>query len=267
MQLLMRDRRSLVALVALAGPYLVFHLAFQDTTFVRYALPLVPAVAFLAVRGVSLLTPAAVPAVAAVVSIAGVAVAGPVLVAYAAEPSPAVRALSAMKAESRTGPPGALAMHQTFVRPFEAEDVGITPQLPSPPRLEWLEVEKYWKAGHTEPLWFIADPMRSDLSLIDPASRRDVTPFVWTMVARPAFGGLRPAAARWYRIPLPGWFAEEGWSLTPETSGMARLRGHGPHLGPITAMVRRRAEAVTIMVGGRNLRRRNRSGGALRDVD
>ena len=66
-----RDRRSLAAVFAIAAPYLVFHLLFQDTSFVRYALPLVPVVAFLAVRGVALLSTAAVPVVAAAVSIAG----------------------------------------------------------------------------------------------------------------------------------------------------------------------------------------------------
>ena len=120
--------------------------------------------------------------VAALVSIAGVAVASPVLVAYSAEPSPTVRAVDAMQAEARSSPPGALAMHQTFVRPLEAEDVGIAPQLPSPPRLEWLELAKYWKTGKTEPIWFLADPMRSDLALIDPASRQDSTELRWPLV-------------------------------------------------------------------------------------
>jgi hypothetical protein len=68
-----------------------------------------------------------------------------------------------------------------------------------------------------------------------------------------AFGGLRPAAARWYRMPAPGWFAEEGWAFSPETSGMGRLRGHAPDLGPITAMVRRRPNAARVMIGGRNI--------------
>jgi hypothetical protein len=252
-QLLWKDRRSLTAVIALAGPYLLFHLLFQDTSFIRYALPLVPAVAFLAVRGVMLASVRAVPIAAAVVSLAGVAIASPVLLAYSAEPAPTVRALDAMNAEARTSKPGALAMHQTFVRPLEAEEVTIAPQLPSPPRLEWLEIEKYWKAGRTEPLWFLADPMRSDLALVDPASRRDATDFKWPLVARPAFGGMRPSAVRWYRIATPGWFAEEGWSLTPETSGMAGLRGKGPHLAPITAMVRRRPGAARVLIGGRNL--------------
>jgi hypothetical protein len=252
-QLLWRDRRSLAAVFALAGPYVVFHLLFQDTSFIRYALPLVPVVAFLAIRGVSLVSLKAVPAAAALLSIACVAIASPVLVAYRAEPSPAVRAVHAMQIEGTSGRPGALAMHQTFVRPLEAEEVGLTPQLPSPPRLEWLELAKYWKSGQTGSVWFLADPMRSDLALIDPQSRRDRTAFLWPLVARPAFGGMRPSAVQWYRMPLPGWFAEEGWSLTPETSGMSGLMGRAPHLGPITAMVRRRSNGARLMIGGRNL--------------
>ncbi|MEO7157485.1 MAG: DUF2723 domain-containing protein, partial [Vicinamibacterales bacterium] len=144
LQLVWRDRRSLAAIVAIAGPYFAFHLFFQDTSFVRYALPLVPPVAFLAVRGVSLVSVGAVPLVAALVSIASIVVASPVLAAYAAEASPAVRVIGAMQNQARTTRPGALAMHQTFVRPLEAEDVNVATQLPAPPRLEWLELAKYW---------------------------------------------------------------------------------------------------------------------------
>lgn len=251
--LLLKDRRSLVALAALSGPYTIFHLLFQDTSFIRYALPLVPMVAFLSVRGVALVSQQAVPIVAAVVATAGVAIATPVLVAYASEPSPTVRVLDAMRTEKLIAPPGALAMHQTFVRPLDAEVVDIAPQLPAPPRLEWLELVKYWKSGRTEPLWFLADPVRSDLALIDPASRTDFNDVRWTLVARPAFGGLRPSSVRWYRMPPPGWFAEEGWSLSPETSGMARVAGRAPDLSPITAMVRRRDAAARVVIGGRNL--------------
>jgi hypothetical protein len=252
-QLLLRDRRSLAPVIALSVPYLIFHLLFQDTSFVRYALPLLPVVSFLAVRGIALVSVRAVPIAAAAVSIAAVAVASPVLVAYAAEQSPTVRVLSAMKAEARSRQPGAVAMHQTFVRPLEAEDVGFPVQLPSPPRLEWLELGKYWKTGRTDPVWFLADPVRSDLALIDPRSREDSTEVRWPLVARPAFGGMRPSAVRWYRMPAPGWFAEEGWSLTPETAGMSRLMSRGPHLAPITAMIRRRSDAARMLVGGRNL--------------
>lgn len=251
--LLMRDRRALAAVIALGAPYFLFHLAFQDTAFIRYALPLIPLVSFLAVRGVAMVADQAVPMVAAGVSVWAVVIASPVLVAYGAEPSPTVRVLSAMEAEARSSRPGALAYHQTFKRPLEAETIGFAPQLASPPRLEWLELEKYWRDGHTEPLWFLADPVRSDLALIDPMSRRDASDISWPLVARPAFGGMRPSSVRWYRMPAPGWFAEEGWALSPETSGMARLRGHGPDLAPITAWVRRRSTGARLLIGGRNL--------------
>lgn len=251
--LVARDRRTLAAVVAMSAPYVVFHLAFQDTSFIRYALPVVPAVVFLAVRGAALANERGVVAVAAALSIASVAIASPVLAAYGAEPSPTVRVLEAMQAETSAGAPAALAMHQTFKRPLEAEHVGFATLLPSPPRLEWLELVKFWRDGRTDPVWFLADPVRSDLALIDPASLADSTEFRWPLVARPAFGGMRPSAARWYRMSAPGWIAEEGWSLTPETSGMAGLMGRGPHFGPIRAQVRRRPGAATVMVGGRNL--------------
>ena len=200
-QMALRDRRALAAIIALGAPYFLFHLTFQDTAFIRYALPLIPVVAFLAVRGVQLVSEPAVPVIAAALSVWAVVIASPVLVAYGAEASPTVRVLSAMQAEARASPPGALAMHQTFKRPLEAEDVALAPQLSSPPRLEWLELEKYWREGHTEPLWFLADPSRSDLALIDPMSRRDAIEITWPLVARPAFGGMRPSSVRWYRMP------------------------------------------------------------------
>ena len=89
----------------------------------------------------SLVSVPAVPVVAALVSIAGVAIASPVLVAYGAEAeSRGARASTRCRRKRASTQPGALAMHQTFVRPLEAEDVGVAPQLPSPPRLEWLEL-------------------------------------------------------------------------------------------------------------------------------
>ncbi|MCC7123976.1 MAG: DUF2723 domain-containing protein [Acidobacteria bacterium] len=251
--LLWRDRRTLALVAAMGVPYLVFHLLFQDTSFIRYAMPLVPMVAFLAVQGAALVSARAVIPVAAALSLAAVAVATPTTMTYATAPAPAVQVLDAINAEAAKSPPGALAMHQTFQRPLEAERVTVTPQLPSPPRREWLELTRFWQQGHTGPVWFLADPRRSDLALIDPQSRRDVVPFRWEPTEHLVFGGMRPAAVDWVRMTPPRWFAEEGWSLTPETAGMAALMGRAPHLGPITARVRRDPQAVRILVGGRSL--------------
>ncbi|MGQ0733712.1 MAG: protein O-mannosyl-transferase family [Acidobacteriota bacterium] len=248
-----RDRRTLAFLALAALPYLGFHLLFQDTSFVRYALPLMPPVAWLAATGLLTFLPrGAVPAIGVLV-VWSLTLAMPVLAAYGGQVSPTHQALIAMRAARATETPGALAMHQTFQRPLEAEDVAIAPQLPSPPRREWLELVKYWREGRIEPLWFLADPQRTDLALIDPASRTKSTDFVWQFSSLSQLGGMRPSHITWYRLSPPGWFVEEGWALTPETAGMARLMGRGPSLGPITAWIRRRAEAVRVLVGGRHL--------------
>ena len=62
-------RLVLVVLLTAFGPYLVFDLLFQETITTRYALPLVVPVAYLAVRGASLIPrPLNVPIVLALVA-------------------------------------------------------------------------------------------------------------------------------------------------------------------------------------------------------
>jgi hypothetical protein len=57
----------------------------------------------------------------------------------------------------------------------------------------------------------------------------------------------------WYRIEPPGWFAGEGWSLTPETGGEARAAAKGPDQEPIQVWVRRSAEPMHLLIGTRHL--------------
>ncbi len=49
--LLWKGRRALLAILVAFVPYAIFHLLFQETVTTRYALPLVPAMAYLATRG------------------------------------------------------------------------------------------------------------------------------------------------------------------------------------------------------------------------
>lgn len=259
--LLLRDRRTLMAIFMMSAPYLVFHLLFHDMDFVRYALPVVPAVAFLAVICVAAFARQASLPIVGALAMWGVVIAAPIVQSYAAEPSPVVRALDAiagspfhvsMRDNVSSGTP-VLAMHQTFQRPLEAEDVPMFERLPSPPRREWLELVRYWREHELATVWFLADPRRTDLALVDPRSRKDRSDFGWHFVSLSNLGGMRPAAAHWYRMPPPGWFVEEGWALTPETAGIARSMERGPHLAPIVAWVRRRPGAARMMVGGRHL--------------
>ena len=131
-------------------------------------------------------------------------------------------------------------------------------QLPSPPRREWLElVTLLARPAASDPVWFLADPRRADLALVDPAGPPRHAHDFSVGRAEPvdcsgACDRRRRGAACACRAP--GWFAAEGWSLTPETAGMARLMGRGPHLGPITAYVRRRQRGGhSAVIGGRNL--------------
>ena len=251
--LLVRERRTLVAVVAITVPYLAFHLAFQDTTFARYALPVVWPVAFLAA--------VALDAAGRIGVVAGLALAAwsltiavPQLSAYVAAGSPTARLFDRL-VEARAAAPAAsiVAMHQALRRPLEAEPRPIGELLPAPPRREWLELARYWRDGGTAPVWFLADPRRTDLALVDPQARRDVERFSWGVTSLSMLGGMRPGDVEWYRLAPPGWFLGEGWSLTPETAGMARLMGQGPHLAPIHGTVRRRAEAARLLLGGRHL--------------
>jgi hypothetical protein len=127
-------------------------------------------------------------------------------------------------------------------------------RLPAPPRYEWLELVKYWNQGGRDPVWFVADPKRSDLALIDQRSGRHRS-YAWPMSYPILLGGARPGDMDWYVVNPPGWYLGEGWSLTPETAGVATNDRRDPAVAPIEGWIRRRDDPVTFMLGGRNLAR------------
>ena len=104
---------------------------------------------------------------------------------------------------------------------------GVSRRLPAPPQHEWLELVKYWNGGGQNEVWFVADPARTDVALIDRASAR-VMPYRWPLQHHELIGGVRPDVMDWYRIRQPGWYLGEGWALTPETAGIAEADGRGP---------------------------------------
>ena len=110
---------------------------------------------------------------------------------------------------------------------------------------------KYWNGGGNDPVWFVADPMRTDLALIDHPDRR--SSYAWPLNYPVLIGGIRPSDMHWYVFNSPSWFLGEGWALTPETAGVAEEDHRGPGMMPIEGWIRRRPEALTLMIGGRNL--------------
>jgi hypothetical protein len=251
-RLIAADRRALLLPAVAFVPYGVFHLLLQETINVRYAVPLLPLVAWLAARGTAALGRLA--PVAATPLVAGaLLVAVPVGAAYGREPHPAFRAVDDASRALASAPPGAVFAHHSVWRALHASG-GVLPPVAEPPRLyEWLGPVNYWKGGGSAPVWFFADARRTDLALIDPEARREVRRYRWAVADRPELSGSRPTGTDWYRIAAPGWFAEEGWSLTPETGGLASASGAGPDHRPITAWVRRRPGPLHLLVGGRHL--------------
>lgn len=264
---LYRSQRAALLVLALAyGPYFVFDLAFQETFTSRYALPLVVPVAYLAMRTVSTFpSPGGMP-VALGAAAVGLSVGAASVLSYSLMEAPGVRMLGDMRvtAALRRKPPltPVLAMHRRedldLRRPIEwlgPVMPAFSTRLPAPPKREWLEMVKYWNGGGRDPIWFVADPKRTDLALIEHAvgPGRQQGTYRWPLMHPALLGGVRPNEMDWHVFNVPGWYLGEGWALTPETAGVADEDRRGPGLAPIEGWIRRRSEAVTLMIGGRNL--------------
>ena len=127
----------------------------------------------------------------------------------------------------------------------------VATALPAPPKHEWLELVKYWNGGGRAPVWFIADPLRSDLALMRYQGRP--TLYRWPLELQKLIGGVRPNIMDWHKMPPPDWYLGEGWALTPETAGIAKEDGRGPGVAPIAGMDPEVGPVVDADGRGRNL--------------
>lgn len=252
-----RVRESAKILCITCLPYAIFHLLFQEPTASRYALPLVPAVSYLAVRGLDVFPRPVTPWLVAGLVAASLSIALPPATLYAREGNPAYRAVSDIERRlAASKEPGAakpvLGLHHAVARVLRARHLESR-VLPSAPMHEWLSLVEYWKAGGRAPVWFLAEPGRHDLAVIDRNSRRLVRSYDWPFERKFLMTNVRPGGVVWYEMRPPGWMAGEGWSLTPELAGVAWRDGRGPHREPIVAFLRRRSEGAILLVGGRHL--------------
>jgi hypothetical protein len=254
-------RRAPHALAWLAvgfGPYLVFDLLFQETFTSRYALPLVIPMAYLAVCGTRWLPGRWGLAVAIPLAMFGAHVGGTSIAAYSRQKAPAFRLLDDMRRVARsTREPPVLAMDRRddldFRRPVNwAGDAtpAVARRLAAPPQHEWLEPVKYWNGGGRAPVWFVVDPMRTAIDLVQ---HGQPTEYRWSLPYPLLVSGVRPNEMDWYRVDRPEWYVGEGWALTPESAGVAEADHRGLSNGPITGWVARSATSGgTLMIGGRN---------------
>ena len=171
-----RSPRVLAILALAFGPYAVFHLLFQET----HDHPLRAAARSAhrlsrrrradrsrrrACRGI----------VAVALAGAGLAVVVPAAAAFGRTPSPIFALLSEMRMLQERGAQPVVGMHRrVFTESRRARlyagDVPGT-LLPTPRDYEWLELTRAWREGHDGETWFVADPRRTDLALIDRRTR------------------------------------------------------------------------------------------------
>ena len=233
-------RSSFWVLVLAFGPYLVFDIVFQETFTSRYALPLVPPIAYFAVRAVTALPRSSRHDRGGRDDGSGGHRSSALSTReYAAMAAPAFRVLRDMRRRrgSRRGLP-VLAMHRRedldLRRPMQwlgADMPAFSRRLDAPPKHEWLELVKYWNADGRAPIWFVADPRRTDLALIDRSADRPRA-YRWPLAHPVLIGGVRPNEMDWYVFDSPGWYLGEGWALTPETAGVAQEDHRGPGWRP-----------------------------------
>jgi hypothetical protein len=247
----------LATLAAAFLPYVIFDILFQETITTRYSLPIVVPIGYLAACGLSWLGRRPALAAAAVVAAVGVTTAEQTLFGFARAEAPAFRMLEEMNAAEGINAP-ILAMHRKeyfdLRRPIDwvgSKIPAFAARLQAPPKHEWMEVVKYWNGGGRAPVWFIADPLRSDLALFDHGAPEGK--YRWPFDQPDLIGGVRPNEMDWYVIEPPGWYLGQGWAVTPETAGVAREDGSGPARTGAIGWIRRQAGESTLMIGGRTL--------------
>jgi hypothetical protein len=257
-------RPVLIALAVAFGPYLIFDLLFQETFTGRYALPLIVPMAYFAVSGLRLLPREIGLAAAVALAMFCAHIGGTSVAAYSRAAAPAFQLLDAMKVTRRASAIVEIRSPLSLV-PVLAPDrrqsldlrrpikwVGDAPFmqiLAAPPQHEWLEAVKYWNGGGRAPVWFVVDPRRTSIDLVQHGDPRR---FRWTLPYPVLLSGVRPNEMDWYRVDAPEWYVGEGWALTPEAAGVAEADHRGPSIAPIEGWLSRYLGGGVLMIGGRS---------------
>jgi hypothetical protein len=245
----------LVSIVAVFGPYAIFHLLFQETVTTRYALPLLPVLAYAAIAAAEGLPARALPVAALGIAGIGLMQAIPASVHYAREGAPVFRAFDDMAATAHGGDRvDTVAMHASARRAAE----WATPILPARVAVarhgyEWLTLVGLWQAEPSARVWFVAEPTRTDLAQFDPRARDLARAYRWGFVEPPFVGGARPDNVDWYHMGPPNWMLDRGWSVTAEVGGVTARDHSGLPATPVVAWLKRQDEPLTVVLGGRNL--------------
>jgi hypothetical protein len=253
----LRAPRILGLICVAFGPYAAFHLLLQETVTIRYALPIVPPMAWLATMAIAQLSGLTTRfarrsfvGLCAAIAAAALAVSIPTLVDYGGQPHPAFHAIDDMAAARGAASPTTVFSDYAVYRAVQAWLPAPLEAVPPVRQKEWLGPVEFFRQGGEAPVWFLGDPVRTDRALFDAASVIGAEPRAWRPLRHPEMGGVRPVGATLFRLSRPGWMVGEGWSLTPEAGGRVRASKTGLDHRTIEAYVRRRPEPATLFIGG-----------------
>jgi hypothetical protein len=256
----LRARRMLGMICLAFGPYALFHLLLQETTTIRYALPIVPPMTWLgtvAIAQLSELTArfarGAFAGLCATIAAAALAVSTPTLVEYGGQMHPAFRAIDDMAAARGGASPTTVFSDYAVYRALQVSLPAPLEAVPPVRQKEWLGPLEFFRQGGEAPVWFLGDPVRTDRALFDAASATTTELSSWRPLRHAEMGGVRPVGATLSKLSPPGWMVGEGWSLTPEAGGRVRASKTGLEHAAIEAYVRRRPESATFFIGGLHL--------------
>lgn len=250
-----RTPRAIIVILVAFAPYAIFHLLFHETETVRYALPIVPVVAYAGMAALETRRPMPMAVAACLIAVVSLGFAIPASRVYAREGAPVFRVFDDMAATAHGGERvDTIAMHAGARRAAEwAAPILPTRVAKAPHGREWLTLVALWRANPSANVWFVADPARTDLALFDGRARQLARQYRWGFVEPPFVGGARPGPIDWYHMQPPGWMLDRGWSLTAEVGGVTARDRLGPHVAPAVAWARSRADELLLVIGGRHL--------------
>jgi hypothetical protein len=253
----LRAPRVLLSILVAFAPYAVFHLLFHETETTRYALPVLPAIAYLAMAAVEGLPARALPVAAIGIAAISLMQSVPASMLYARDGAPVFRAFDDIAQTAHGGDRvDTIGLHAIARRAAEWSMPILPARVAKAPHgREWLTLVALWKAEPSARVWFVADPRRTDLALFDPRARDLARAYRWGFIEPPFVGGARPSDVDWYHMAPPNWMLDRGWSVTAEVGGITARDGLGPHVAPATAWLKRHPEETTVLLGGRHLAR------------
>ena len=256
-----RTPRTLGLLLVAFVPYAIFHLLFQETVTVRYALPLVIPVAYLVASALEWPGRGVLPAGAAALAAWSLIVTLPATVTYGRSGSPAFRALreaaasAAAIASIRRSRNASSRIHAVARRAVEwmgARAARARADGAARPR---VARRSSTTGNRVRAPSSCSSPIRGEpisRSSIRRPDRRPL-PYRWGFVEPPFVGGARPGNTDVYahasaRLDAGSRMGADGRSRRRHSEGR-----RGPHQKPSVAWIRRRSDEALLMIGGRHL--------------